>query len=326
MTRGRRRRHGSPRGHAPRRPVSRVRAARAIASTSPALTGGRAITIYGQNEVVHDLIEARLETGRPLTLRRRGRRRRSDMPSTAPCIRFRRDGALARDDCDFIAGCDGFHGVCRPSIPAAGLRIYERVYPFGWLGILAEARPSPTSWSTAVHERGFALFSMRSPHGHAAVPSVRAGRGPGGVARRADLVRARNAARDERRVDAERGTDSSEGRDGDAQLRRRADATTGACSSPATRRTSCRRRAPRGSISRWPTSIACRGASAEFYRSGRETLLDALLGARAAADVARAALLVVDDVDAARRRQRRTRSTTGASSPNWSILSPPAPR
>ncbi len=126
-----------------------------------ALNGGRAITIYGQNEVVRDLIDARLETGRPLhfDVEDVGI---SDMLSPAPIVRFRRDGALEEIACDFIAGCDGFHGICRPAIPADGLRVYERVYPFGWLGILAEARPSSDELVYSVHERGFALFSMRS--------------------------------------------------------------------------------------------------------------------------------------------------------------------
>ena len=78
-------------------------------------------------------------------------------------LRFRHGGADHEVQCDFIAGCDGFHGICRPSIPDGVLTIYERVYPFGWLGILAEAAPSSDELVYTLHERGFALFSMRSP-------------------------------------------------------------------------------------------------------------------------------------------------------------------
>jgi p-hydroxybenzoate 3-monooxygenase len=127
-----------------------------------ALTGGRAITIYGQNEVVHDLIEARLETGRPLHF---GVADVSihDLDSPTPRIRYLHDGAARELVCDVIAGCDGFHGICRPSIPAGRIQSYERVYPFGWLGILAEAAPSSHELVYSLHENGFALFSMRSP-------------------------------------------------------------------------------------------------------------------------------------------------------------------
>jgi p-hydroxybenzoate 3-monooxygenase len=127
------------------------------------LTGGRAITVYGQNEVVKDLIEARRATGRPLHFAV------SDVgvsgfDSLRPRITYSRDGEPRELECDFIAGCDGFHGVCRPSIPPGQLRVYERVYPFAWLGILANAAPSSEELVYSLHERGFALFSMRSPH------------------------------------------------------------------------------------------------------------------------------------------------------------------
>jgi p-hydroxybenzoate 3-monooxygenase len=126
------------------------------------LTGGRAITIYGQNEVVHDLIEARLTTGRPLHFEVEDLSVH-DLESPSPAVRFRKDGAAHDLACDVIAGCDGFHGICRPSIPASRLRLYERVYPFGWLGILAEAAPSSDELVYSLHDNGFALFSMRSP-------------------------------------------------------------------------------------------------------------------------------------------------------------------
>jgi p-hydroxybenzoate 3-monooxygenase len=125
------------------------------------LTGGRAITIYGQNEVVHDLIEARVATGRPLHFEAEDVTVH-DLETTTPRIRFRRDGTAHEIACDVIAGCDGFHGICRPSIPSTHLATYERVYPFGWLGILAEAAPSSDELVYSLHDRGFALFSMRS--------------------------------------------------------------------------------------------------------------------------------------------------------------------
>ena len=121
------------------------------------LTGGRAITVYGQNEVVTDLIEARVATGQPLYFE-------VDEVSVtdSPTIRFTHADEAHEIRCDFIAGCDGFHGICRPSIPAADLRIYERIYPFAWLGILAHAAPSCEELVYSHNERGFALFSMRS--------------------------------------------------------------------------------------------------------------------------------------------------------------------
>ena len=125
------------------------------------LTGGRAITVYGQNEVVKDLIDARVATGRPLYFDA------EDVSVSGldshPVIRFRHGEAGHEVRCDFIAGCDGFHGICRPSIPPAELTLYERTYPFGWLGILAEVAPSSEELVYTHHERGFALFSMRSP-------------------------------------------------------------------------------------------------------------------------------------------------------------------
>ena len=125
------------------------------------LTGGKGITVYGQNEVVRDLIEAREETGRPLYFDAEGVAV-SDLTSS-PVIRFRHDGDDHEIACDFIAGCDGFHGICRPAIPDGLLTGYERTYPFGWLGILAEAPPSCDELVYTYHDRGFALFSMRSP-------------------------------------------------------------------------------------------------------------------------------------------------------------------
>ena len=126
------------------------------------LTGGRGITIYGQNEVVKDLIAARCRSGRPLHYGVQDVAVEG-FDGGQPRIRTRLDGEEYEIACDFIAGCDGSHGVCRPLIPADRLRVYEREYPFGWLGILAHAAPASDELVYALHERGFALFSMRSP-------------------------------------------------------------------------------------------------------------------------------------------------------------------
>jgi p-hydroxybenzoate 3-monooxygenase len=126
------------------------------------LTGGRAITVYGQQEVVRDLIAARLAAGGPLHFEARDVRV-DRFETSAPRVRFVVEGGEVALECDFVAGCDGFHGVCRPSIPAEALRVHEHEYPFAWLGILAAAPPSRDELVYASHERGFALFSMRSP-------------------------------------------------------------------------------------------------------------------------------------------------------------------
>ena len=126
------------------------------------LTAGKAITVYGQNEVVKDLIEARIATGRPLFFEA-ANVAVQDFAGARPKIRFQKDGAEQELTCDYIAGCDGFHGICRPAIPVEHLTGYDRVYPYGWLGILAEAAPSSGELVYTYHDRGFALFSMRSP-------------------------------------------------------------------------------------------------------------------------------------------------------------------
>jgi p-hydroxybenzoate 3-monooxygenase len=133
------------------------------------LTGGRAITIYGQHEVVKDLIAARVATGRPLFFEVSDvavdgfdQALRKGVPYHSATIRFRHDGAAHEVACDFIAGCDGSRGICRPSIPPQYVQLYEREYPFAWLGILADAAPSSDELVYSLHDRGFALFSMRS--------------------------------------------------------------------------------------------------------------------------------------------------------------------
>ena len=122
---------------------------------------GKGVTIYGQQEVVKDLIERRLADDGQI-LFEASDVSVHDFAGRAPKIRYHHGGRDVELTCDFIGGCDGFHGVCRPSIPADAIRIFERVYPFGWLGILAEAPPSSSELVYSLHERGFALFSMRS--------------------------------------------------------------------------------------------------------------------------------------------------------------------
>jgi p-hydroxybenzoate 3-monooxygenase len=124
------------------------------------LTNGRAITIYGQNEVVKDLIEARTSTSRPLFFEVEDVAP-SGFSEAKPSVSFRKDGEHHEVSADFIAGCDGFHGVCR-TVVADHLQVYEREYPFAWLGILAHAAPSSEELVYSNHPRGFALFSMRS--------------------------------------------------------------------------------------------------------------------------------------------------------------------
>jgi p-hydroxybenzoate 3-monooxygenase len=125
---------------------------------------GKQVYIYDQKEVVTDLIAHRLAHGGQILF---------EVEDTSvhdfvgiggkPRIRFKHEGKAQEIECDFIAGCDGFHGICRPSLPAASWQGYDRVYPFGWLGILSESPPPEKELIYAYHERGFALFSMRGP-------------------------------------------------------------------------------------------------------------------------------------------------------------------
>jgi p-hydroxybenzoate 3-monooxygenase len=126
------------------------------------LAGGRAIVIYGQTELVKDLIRLRLETGRPLHFEVTDVSVH-DLDTERPLIRYRHEGSDEELECDVIAGCDGFHGICRPSVPTGVLSEFSREYPFGWLGILAAVAPSNDELVYAHHERGFALLSLRSP-------------------------------------------------------------------------------------------------------------------------------------------------------------------
>jgi p-hydroxybenzoate 3-monooxygenase len=126
------------------------------------LTGGKGITIYSQHEVVKDLNNVRLAADGETQFEVEDVVVRN-FAGTNPSIHYRKNGETYELKCDFIAGCDGFHGICRASIPSGVLTEYERIYPFGWLGILAEAPPSSDELIYAYHDRGFALLSMRTP-------------------------------------------------------------------------------------------------------------------------------------------------------------------
>lgn len=125
-------------------------------------TGGKAVMVYGQTQVVHDLIEARIATQGDLRFEAENVQLENLTDGDHATIRFRHNGEDQVLTADFVAGCDGFHGVSRQSIPADILKVYEKVYPFAWLGILADAPPPADELIYARHPRGFALFSMRS--------------------------------------------------------------------------------------------------------------------------------------------------------------------
>ncbi|MBH3369758.1 4-hydroxybenzoate 3-monooxygenase [Pseudomonas carnis] len=127
-----------------------------------ALTGGQSVMIYGQTEVTRDLMAARAAAG-AITLYEASNVQPHDLKSEQPWLTFEHEGQAYRLECDYIAGCDGFHGVARQSIPAQALKVFERVYPFGWLGVLADTPPVHAELVYAKHARGFALCSMRSP-------------------------------------------------------------------------------------------------------------------------------------------------------------------
>ena len=123
---------------------------------------GRSVTVYGQTEVTKDLVEARIGSGAPLQFECEAVSV-DGLETDAPSVTYRHAGTDRRLRADVIAGCDGFHGVCRPSIPSGALGSWERIYPFAWLGILASVAPSTDELIYARHENGFALHSMRSP-------------------------------------------------------------------------------------------------------------------------------------------------------------------
>ena len=125
------------------------------------LTGGKTVMVYGQTEVTRDLMEAREATG-GTTIYEADNVQPHDLESDSPYITFEKDGETHRLDCDYVAGCDGFHGISRKSIPEGRIKEFEKVYPFGWLGLLSDTPPVADELIYARHERGFALCSMRS--------------------------------------------------------------------------------------------------------------------------------------------------------------------
>ncbi|MBV9427801.1 MAG: 4-hydroxybenzoate 3-monooxygenase [Bradyrhizobiaceae bacterium] len=127
------------------------------------LTGGKTVVIYGQTEVVKDLIAGRSARGRDIRFEAEAFALEG-LDTSSPVIRFREGGREQTVTCDFVAGCDGFHGISRAAIPEAALSIYERDYPFGWIGILSDSPPVSDELIYVNHERGFALFTMRTPH------------------------------------------------------------------------------------------------------------------------------------------------------------------
>ncbi|MET9870942.1 4-hydroxybenzoate 3-monooxygenase [Streptomyces sp. NPDC006386] len=128
----------------------------------PALTGGRSVMVYAQTEVCKDLIALQLREGGPLLFEAEALAV-EDAGTDAPRVRFRHQGREDVLECAYVVGCDGFWGVARQAIPAALTQVFERTYPFGWLGILADVPPSHDELVYARHDRGFALLSMRSP-------------------------------------------------------------------------------------------------------------------------------------------------------------------
>ncbi|WP_024559377.1 4-hydroxybenzoate 3-monooxygenase, partial [Franconibacter pulveris] len=126
-----------------------------------ALSGGKSVMVYGQTEVTRDLMQARSEAGAP-TFYNVSDVALHNLKSDKPYVTFSKDGEPCRIDCDYIAGCDGFHGVSRKAIPTGVLREYECVYPFGWLGLLADTPPIHHELIYAHHDRGFVLCSQRS--------------------------------------------------------------------------------------------------------------------------------------------------------------------
>ncbi|WP_280554029.1 4-hydroxybenzoate 3-monooxygenase [Halomonas sp. 25-S5] len=125
------------------------------------LTGGKTVMVYGQTEVTRDLMEAREAVG-GTTLYEVDDAQPHDLETDHPYVTFAKDGETHRLDCDYVAGCDGYHGVSRQSIPEGRIKAFEKVYPFGWLGLLSDTPPVAEELIYARHERGFALCSMRS--------------------------------------------------------------------------------------------------------------------------------------------------------------------
>jgi len=127
------------------------------------LSGGKSVMVYGQTEVTHDLMDARKAEGLSSIYETGDTVKLHGFDGSQPKVSYVKNGKTHEVECDFIAGCDGYHGVSRASVPAAALKTYEKVYPFGWLGVLAEVPPVSHELIYANTERGFALCSMRSP-------------------------------------------------------------------------------------------------------------------------------------------------------------------
>jgi p-hydroxybenzoate 3-monooxygenase len=125
------------------------------------LTGGKRVTVYGQTELTRDLMDQRENDG-ARSIYEAEDVEPHDFDGEKPFVTYRRDGVMHRIDCDFIAGCDGSHGISRKSVPEKAIATFERIYPFGWLGVLAEVPPVSHELIYAHHRRGFALCSMRS--------------------------------------------------------------------------------------------------------------------------------------------------------------------
>ena len=126
------------------------------------LTGGKNVMVYGQTELTRDLMEARAAAGLP-TVYQASNVQVHDFDTKTPRVTYEKDGQTHTIDCDFIAGCDGFHGVCRASAPRSAIKEYEKVYPFGWLGMLSDTPPVHHELIYVNSPRGFALCSQRSP-------------------------------------------------------------------------------------------------------------------------------------------------------------------
>ena len=199
---------------------------------------GKQVTVYGQQEVVKDLIARRLADGGDLRFEC-GDVSLHEIDSNKPWIRVEKDGATDQILCDYIAGCDGFHGISRTSIPEEALTAYECAFPFAWLGILAEAAPSRDELLYMHHEPRFRALQHAFAAHHAALSAVSARRRHRRMERRSHLERAAHAPGLLRRLASNRGKDPPEGRDRNAQLCRGAAAVWPALFWPAMRRTSC---------------------------------------------------------------------------------------
>ena len=187
------------------------------------LAGGKYVTIYAQHEVMKDLIAARVAANKTIVFEAKDVRVRN-LQGPSPAIHFEANGISEKLDCDFIAGCDGFHGICRPAIPPEALTIYDREYPFGWLGILAQAPPSSHELIYAYHERGFALLSMRSAEISRLYLQCATDEDIAQWPDASDLGRVAQALSNERRMEIDGRAGDSKRRDQHAQLRHRADA------------------------------------------------------------------------------------------------------